>query len=522
MISSGVVERPGAWRGAGVIGGLLLAVAPAFPLLWVLGAEGAPAELGAGFSRALGRGLEIALYTAAFSLLTGLPAGTLAGLYRFPLRRPLLAALAVPLVVPSFLWAIGLSMFRIALGWPPESLLSGRPGCVIAFAAFGFPLVLYATFSAVRAIPASQVEAARLAGGERAVVRYAAGSAFPVAAVAAMLAGVLTLADPGPGQILSYPGVATEILTSFSALYDFALATRQCTALAAVVLLLAAPVAWLAAPRLATGLLAINTRPAPLARRGFTSWVSPVLLLGMLALTTAMPAAGLLGPLAVRFPLSRAFGEAARTIPNTVFYAAVAGVAASLLGCLLALCAGREKRWRTVLLAGLVVVLSLPPALGALGVIQAASLAPAWLDPLLRGRFLVAVVLALRLSPVATVIAMRRAGSFAPSWAWAAAVHSVPLAVYLRRVVGPLLLPAAALGALLTALLATADVGTVLLLQPPGEASLPVTIFTVMANAPEALVASLCLLYIAGAVTLLMVAWLLVGRATFSFGGEEA
>jgi len=134
----------------------------------------------------------------------------------------------------------------------------------------------------------------------------------------------------------------------------------------------------------------------------------------------------------------------------------------------------------------------------------------------------VAVVLALRLSPVATVIAMRRAGSFAPSWAWAAAVHSVPLAVYLRRVVGPLLLPAAALGALLTALLATADVGTVLLLQPPGEASLPVTIFTVMANAPEALVASLCLLYIAGAVTLLMVAWLLVGRATFSFGGEEA
>ena len=41
------------------------------------------------------------------------------------------------------------------------------------------------------------------------------------------------------------------------------------------------------------------------------------------------------------------------------------------------------------------------------------------------------------------------------------------------------------------ALLATVEVGTVLLLHPPGHGSLPLAVFTVMANAPEALVAML-------------------------------
>ena len=56
-------------------------------------------------------------------------------------------------------------------------------------------------------------------------------------------------------------------------------------------------------------------------------------------------------------------------------------------------------------------------------------------------------------------------------------------------------------------LLATADVGTVLLLHPPGHTSLPLAIFTVMANAPEAQVASLCLLYFLAAAGVLGLAW---------------
>ena len=87
----------------------------------------------------------------------------------------------------------------------------------------------------------------------------------------------------------------------------------------------------------------------------------------------------------------------------------------------------------------------------------------------------------------------------------------MPLQTYVRRVVFPLMLPAAGVTTLLVALLATADIGTVLLLHPPGQASLPLAVFTVMANARESFVASLCLVYILASGGLLTVAWMLAG-----------
>ena len=510
MISPAVLERPGKWRGIGIGIGLMLAVAPAAPLLWpiVVGGPGAAqASLGEVFGTAVGRSLIVALATAVVSLVIGLPAGLLAALYDFPARRLLLGTLAIPLLVPSFLWAIGLSMLRIWLGLPPESLLSGASGSVIAFTALGLPLVVYVTFVATRGLSKSQVDAVRIAASDLAVFRYGLRSAFPAAVFAAMLTGVLTLSDPGPGQILGYSGVATEILISFSALYDFALAARQCLALTGIVLVLMLPVAWLAAPRFAAGLLARDVERVPLARSGTTSWLGPFLLVAIILLTTVAPLIGLTHPLIQRLSISRAWQEVIRTGGNTLIYALAAGAVATLLGCALAICAGRETKLRAVLLTGLLVILALPPSLSALGVVQAASLAPPWLDPLLRSRFTVAAVLGLRFLPVAAILAMRGLGAFSPSWAPAAAVHGVPLSTYTLRVLGPMLFPVAVLATLLVALLATADVGTILLLQPPGEASLPVAIFTVMANAPESLVASLCLVYILGAAVVLTVAW---------------
>jgi ABC-type spermidine/putrescine transport system permease subunit II len=77
----------------------------------------------------------------------------------------------------------------------------------------------------------------------------------------------------------------------------------------------------------------------------------------------------------------------------------------------------------------------------------------------------------------------------------------------------PTLLPAVLLSALLVALLSGVDVTTVLLLHPPGRPSLPLAIFTVMANAPEHMVAVLCLLYVGGATVALVGIWSLASRA---------
>ena len=569
MPGSEVLEKPGAWRWLVIGLGLALLWAPAAGVGLAVSPFTGAANDGwwsGAYGPALGRSLRVALGVAGVAALVGLPAGLLAGLYDFPLRRSLLLTLALPLLLPSFLGAIGLSRLRIALHLPPDSALSGYVGVVWAFATFVVPLVLFITVAAARNISRGQQDAARLAGGERHVLWHSARQVGPVAVLTALLGSALTLSDPGPGQILGHRGAASEILVTFAAQYDFALAARQCLALAGVVLAVSLPVILLLAPRLATGLLARDLAPAPLhdlRRRAHApsrvprrrdappnpqgrsirrragrlektaepgngnlaasskqprnsdadtegrvlSLIAPWLASGALGLLVtallALPMLGFFSSLGDAPPWGEAWQRVGQTFGNTLVYGLGAGVIAAGLGGVLALAAGRFAGPRIFLLAGLLVALALPPALSALGFIQLATVAPPAWDPLLRGRGIVSLSLGLRLTPIAALFVLRSLGAMSPSWARAAALHGVSLPLYLARVLLPWIRGALLAAALLIALLAVADVGTTLLLHPPGSASLPLTIFTVMANAPESLVSLLCLFYLGGAALLL-------------------
>jgi iron(III) transport system permease protein len=437
--------------------------------------------LDAAFGRALARSVTVGASVAGISLIIGWPLGVRAALTCFPGRRALLTALALPLLLPSFLIAIGLSM--LAHG------ISGFPGTVWAFACLGVPLVGCASLTAAHSITRSQADAARLAGGERHLFFLALRATFPLAALAATLAAVLTLADPGPGQILGWPGAAGELLVSFAARYDVALATRQAAALACVAALLAWPLAWKLAPHIADALLARDTERAVRRRSPFTA----LLLVAAVGVVTALPLAGLLRPLLGHaWPLARAWGEVARTAADTALYAAFAATIAVVLAFTAAWLLGRTPRGRRVLVALALALLAVPPALPALWLIPWSSAAT------------LGAALALRGLPVAMLFALRAVGSMPPSWADAARVHRVPRWQFLVRVTVPWLSRWAWPAAGIAALLATAEVGTVLLLHPPGRGNLPLAIFTIMANAPEALVAMLCLFYIALAAALSM------------------
>ena len=507
MISPALLERPGAWRRIGLATGLLVALAPPASLLLPRVAEGQFLDLGGGFLIAISRSIGVGAAACILGLAAGLPVGLLAGLYTFPLRRVFLAVLALPLVIPSFLWAIGLSSLRIGMGLDADSLLSGASGCVLAFGAFTTPLVALATYLAVSGLPQTQVDAARVAGGEFVVLRYASRAVLPVATVVALLGGVVTLSDPGPGQILGFRGVASEVLVSFAALYDFDLAARQCLILGAVVLIWTVPVLVYSTHSLAHSLLARSPDPVRPVRWSTASWAGPFLSASVIGGTLAAPVLGLSLPALERLQWAPTLETVGRTAANTFAYGLLAGLVAGSLGFGLGLCAGRERSLRSILLAGLVIVFVLPPALGALGTIYVASYAPPWLDPILRSRLTVGAVLGLRLVPIPAVLAVRTIGQMPPSWALAASTHGVPMRLYAARVLVPFLASTFGLAVAVVALLATADVGTVLLLQPPGESSLPVSIFTVMANAPESLVASLCLAYVA------------IAAATLGLGG---
>jgi iron(III) transport system permease protein len=512
MISCSWLERPGAWRVVGVAGVLILAALPALPLfLQVVFARGS-LSLGSTFGTTLWNSFAVAIATGVIAFALGLPAGVLSALYEFRGRAALLALAMLPALVPSFLWAIGWASLTARIGPAVTNLISGQSGCVLVFLAGAVPLVLIASYVATTSLSGSQIDAARLAGGEKAVLRYVCGAAAVPAALAAVLSAILTLSDPGPGQILGLRTAASEVLTSFSALYDFNLAGRQCAVLAMLVLLLAAPLAWLAAPRLSVQIMARQTRSIRRPRLHRAAiWITASFTF-LVASTIVTPILGLVLPLLRGTDFAQASGVVGRTGANTLLYAGGAGVVAALLALLLALFVGRDDRLRTICLGVCLAILALPPALGSLGIMHFAAGAPAWADPFLRSRATVCFVLGLRFLPVAVVLAMRAWQSIPVSWVQAAELHGVSLALYVRKVAIPFVLPTTAAAIALVALLATADVGTVLLLHPPGKTSFPLAIFTVMANAPESLVASLCLAYLGLAAGLLAVVWTLARR----------
>ncbi len=336
-------------------------------------------------------------------------------------------------------------------------------------------------------------------------------SVFPMAFAAGILGGILTLSDPGPGQILGVNVAASHVLVSFAAQYDFALATRQSLATAAMVLLIALPLAVWLAPRMVSALLVRQTKPLQPAHIKPGQAAALFTLITLFLLGTILPLSGLLHPLfqTHTFPHQQAWEIVQRTTGDTLHHAMIAGILGAALGGIMALCAGRQRKWRIFLLGCSLVIFAMPPALTSMGVMFLAAHAPSWLDFLTRSHTTVAIVEALRFFPLGVVLAMRAIGSSSPEWSYAAAIHGVPLRTYFTKVIAPWVLPSMGIAALLIAMLATANITTILLLIPPGGSTLPLAIFTVMANAPESLVAMLCLIYVGGA-TMVIFAGLLL------------
>lgn len=193
------------------------------------------------------------------SFFVGLPLGLLSALYDFPGRRSLILFLALPLLLPSFLPSIGWSNLGTSRWFPWFLTPRGLVGTVFVLGLQFTSLAYFATWAACRNITASQIDAARLQGGEKAVLRNSARACVPLAILAALLAGILSLSDLGAPLILGCRSVALEIRTSFSALYDYDLAVRQCLVLTSLVLLLIAPVLIIGLPSLAAAVLARQT-----------------------------------------------------------------------------------------------------------------------------------------------------------------------------------------------------------------------------------------------------------------------
>ena len=111
------------------------------------------------FISAVTRSLVVMFSVVAISTGVGLPFGTLAGLYEFRGKRLLLGILAIPLLMPSFLWAIGLSQFQILLNISEFTHTTGAFGSIFVFSSLVIPLTIYAAMLGVKSLSSNQIDA---------------------------------------------------------------------------------------------------------------------------------------------------------------------------------------------------------------------------------------------------------------------------------------------------------------------------------------------------------------------------
>lgn len=465
------------------------------------------------FTLALANSLLMAAAVSVIALAIGLPLGILASLYQFRGRDFLVLAQALPLLLPSFLPSIGWTNLSSLNGLRWLGLLSGEWTCILVMSWQAVPLVLFAVCSACEKLTASQVESARLYGGERTVLLHAARACAPVAIAVALLAGILSLSDVGAPLIFGVRSAAVEIRTSFSALYDFNLAGRQCWTLTAIVLLLAAPLLAGSGYRIAAAILARQLDPHRPIRHRYLSHLAAAGLAITVFVSMGIPLAGICFPVISHPMWARAAVTVGRTLGPTALFSVGSGAIAVTLAMVLAVHVRGQPVWRLAVIVVLMLFLAAPPALAAIGVLRVSSHAPQLLDGLLRGRATVPVIMGLRLLPVAVLLILRADASFAPSWRDVARVHGVSPVAFYGRVVAPFMAPPIMAAWLLVAVLSMADVTTTHLLQPPGTQTLPVAIFTVMANSPTSLVAALCLACVLLVATTFVIAMLVMRAA---------
>ncbi len=462
---------------------------------------------------ALKRSLLLLAGTAGLALLLGWPAGTLVGLIRFPLRSVFLAALALPVLTPSSLWAIGVSSARPYVAYRHQWWFDGFAGALLTGLVQAFPFVIFATMLRARAIPASQIDAARLAGGASTLLKLCVRASFPAALAAALLGGLMVLADPGPAQIMGYHGIASEILIAFAARYDPGLAAQK----ALLLTLCLAPAILTVA-----GVLALWTKNHLLGRdlrqqsenlRGTLPLFALVLLLSLFVLLPAV--AGFVRPLrstqtAESFHL--AWTILRQSLLTTIAYGLIAGALATILGLLLTLMAGRKHQGRFLLLLFSFVFLSLPASLHALGFASIAAQLPESFDPFTRGAVAPGLASGLRLLPIPILFCLHAWSLVPESCHQTAALHGVPPFRYHWKVSLPQLSPALTTSFVLVAFAAAADVSTTLLLLPPGAATFTTRIFGIIDSTSERTLSALCLVYLSIAFIGLLSALALVGQ----------
>jgi len=432
--------------------------------------------------------LQLGVGAALVAALIGIPLGF--ALARVPVRavRVLRVLLAAPLAVPPYI---------LALAWVYIAGSYSLPAAVLVLGAGFFPLVMLATEAAARAVSGDLEEAGLMVATPLRVLRNITFPLmWPLVAASMLLVFVLAISEFGVPGLLRVRVFTTEVFTAFAALFDF----RQATALALPLVVLTAAVAT-AASRLAhAGRLTYRSGRSHGVRLRGRHWriVAVLAAFGTIIVTVGLPVGALAREAVGATRGAGATSGAGQAIVNSVISSVAAAGMATAIGLAVGYWRARLVTRGTVAIDALLVTLfAVPSTVVGIGLIALWNRAA--LSAVYGTMGMVVVGAVARFTPVAAVLLAGAIRQVTVTTEEVAAVGGAGWRRVLLNVLIPQIRPALAASGLVVFVLAFGEIGTTILVSPPGESTLPIRVYTMIANAPASQVARLALVQVAAA-----------------------
>ena len=408
--------------------------------------------------------------------------------------------LVIPLVVPPYVLALAWILLSGPVGLLARSLghdlLSGwtysLPGATVVLGLGLYPLSMLATEAAARRVDGRLEEAALLAARPRRVLwRITLPLVAPTVAAAALIIFVLALSEFGVPGLLRVRVFTTEVFTAFAALYDFGAGVALAAPMLAAALLAGVAVKIIIGERLlATRRSAHAGLSLPLSR-----WRVPALFgLALIVFVSALlPLAALLleaGGVGHIASAARSSGEA---VTNSLLLAAASATLIVALGLVLGYGRARARtRFRGLYDLAFLIIFAVPSTVVGVGIIGL------WNRPGLPGEIyaspvIVVVAYLARFVPVAALILAAGARQVPAAFEEAAEVSGAGWPRTFARIVLPNMRASVAAAWVVAFIFAFGELGATVLVAPPGESTLPVRVYTLIANSPPSEVAALAL-----------------------------
>jgi iron(III) transport system permease protein len=437
--------------------------------------------------------------TAVLASAIGVPIGI--ALARIPLRRkPLLRLVAAaPVLLPPYVAALAWVYLGSSRGLL-SALVTGDvisgwtyslPAAMLVLSLVLYPLSMLATELAMRRIDGRLEEAALLvAPPGRVLWRITLPLVGPNILAAGLVIFVLAVSEFGVPGLLRVRVYTTEVFTAFAALYDFSRAILLAVPLLVLCVVVAATAAVVLGDRLVT-----TRRTSGVSPVVFDSWRRPaeVVLFLVIAAAVGLPAVILVREAVGVRSLIVTLSGSGEAIANSLILSAFGATAVVTVAVWLGYAQARaRRRFRLAAQILLVVLFAVPSTIIGVGLIglwnRPAAAAIYGTDAM----FLLAYLA--RFVPVAALILAASTAAVSVSQEEAAAVSGAGWLHTMRRVVLPQMQLAIAGAWVIAFVLAFGELGVSILVAPPGEATLPIRIYTIIANTPPSEMAALALL----------------------------